>query len=454
MANTYLSRTTSTAGNGQKFTFSAWVKRSLVGSGDPSLFCCGAGNSSQADQFFFGWNDGGASRDKLSIQQYNGTPALRTNRRFRDVNAWYHIVLAVDTTQATDTNRLKLYVNGVQETSFADTNYPTQNYSYAFGLGTSKVFVVGAAYFSSYGRFFDGSMSHVHFIDGTAYDASAFGETDSTTGEWKIKTSPSVTYGTNGFFILKDGNTITDSSTNSNNFSLGGGTLTKTEDCPDNVFATMNPLDNYYTNSVFSNGNNSITTNNNARTFNNSTLGMTSGKYYCEMKSAGVDAGAMVGIIATSSTGTTFRADVQPYSWQYINTGSMRNNNNTQSGTWNTWTSGDIIGIALDLDNSKIYFSKNGVWQNTGSTNPSTGTDGFSITAVSSLPGDQAGCYFFNCSDNSTSSNLSYFNWNFGNGYFGTTAVSSAGTNASGNGIFEYDTPTGFTALSTKGLNL
>jgi len=90
--------------------------------------------------------------------------------------------------------------------------------------------------------YFDGSMSHVHFIDGTAYDASAFGSTDSTTGEWKINTSPSVTYGTNGFFILKDGNSVTDQSPNSNNFTVGGGTLTKTEDNPSNVFATLNPL--------------------------------------------------------------------------------------------------------------------------------------------------------------------------------------------------------------------
>jgi len=451
MPSTYLTRTQSSSPTNDKIgTMSFWIKRGNISSDHAWVSQIVVPGTDKVMHFSFDNSD-----DNFKIYQYESsatTIRVSTTRRFRDVSGWYHIVVAFDTTQSTSTDRIKVYVNGVQETSFSDTTYPSQNENIFLTKGTT--YNLGGYITTAYSAYSSASLSHFHMIDGTAYDASAFGETDSTTGEWKIKTSPSVTYGTNGFFILKDGNTITDSSTNSNNFSLGGGTLTKTEDCPDNVFATMNPLDNYYTNSVFSNGNNSITTNNNARTFNNSTLGMTSGKYYCEMKSAGVDAGAMVGIIATSSTGTTFRADVQPYSWQYINTGSMRNNNNTQSGTWNTWTSGDIIGIALDLDNSKIYFSKNGVWQNTGSTNPSTGTDGFSITAVSSLPGDQAGCYFFNCSDNSTSSNLSYFNWNFGNGYFGTTAVSSAGTNASGNGIFEYDTPTGFTALSTKGLNL
>ena len=85
-------------------------------------------------------------------------------------------------------------------------------------------------------------MSHFHLCDGQSYAPTEFGETDSTTGEWKIKTSPSVTYGNNGFFVLKDGNSGTDQSPNTNNFTVTGGTLTKTEDCPSNVFATMNPL--------------------------------------------------------------------------------------------------------------------------------------------------------------------------------------------------------------------
>ena len=99
-------------------------------------------------------------------------------------------------------------------------------------------------------------MSHVHFCDGSALAPTVFGSTDSTTGEWKINTSPSFTYGTNGFTILKDGNTITDQSANSNNFTLSSGTLTKTEDCPSNVFATLNPLTS--SNVTYSNGNLSL----------------------------------------------------------------------------------------------------------------------------------------------------------------------------------------------------
>jgi hypothetical protein len=132
-----------------------------------------------------------------------------------------------------------MYINGVQETSFSTATYPDQNYD-TYVNYSSRANVIGRRdYYSDF--YFDGSMSHINFIDGTAYDATAFGEYDAN-GVWKIKTSPSVTYGTNGFFILKDGNSVTDQSDNSNNFTVGGGTLTNTEDNPSNVFATLNPL--------------------------------------------------------------------------------------------------------------------------------------------------------------------------------------------------------------------
>ena len=448
MASTYIRKTFSTTGTSrQKFTLSMWIKRGS-GLGAEQMLCECYSGSSAKDEIWL------QSNDTINfVKTDGGGLATTTSAVFRDTCSWYHLVISADSTQGSNANRIKIYINGVQQTLGQQDTIP-QNANFQFGASGANL---------TFGRrnagdwYFNGSMTHVHMIDGTAYDASAFGETDTTTGEWKAKTSPSVTYGTNGFLILKDGNTITDQSSNSNAFTLGGGTLTDLKDNPDNVFATINPLDNYYANSVFANGNNSITTNNNARTFNNTTLGMTSGKYYCEMKSAGVAAGAMVGIIATSPNSATNRADNNPYAWQYINGGTMKNNGSTQSGTWASWGSGDIIGIALDLDNNKIWFSKNGVWQNTGSANPSTGTDGFTITAVSALPGDQAGCYFFNCQDNSTSTELSYFNWNFGNGYFGTTAITTNSGNgysgAEGSSKFNYTVPTGYSALSTKGLN-
>ena len=138
------------------------------------------------------------------------------------------------------TNRTKIYVNGNEVTSFITLLHIHHKTNRLFNINNSQTIYVGA--FNTTQDFFNGSMSHYHFIDGTAYDATAFGEYDAN-GVWKIKTSPSVTYGTNGFFILKDGNSVTDQSGNSNNFTVAGGTLTNTEDNPSNVFATLNPLD-------------------------------------------------------------------------------------------------------------------------------------------------------------------------------------------------------------------
>ena len=169
-----------------------------------------------------------------------GNCEIKTIRKFRDPNAWYHFVTRVDTTQGTAADRVRIYVNGVQETAFATENYMNQNGEGVWGIGASHTtHTIGAVGTANY---FDGYVSHVHYADGQSLAPTVFGETDSTTGEWKIKTSPSVTYGNNGFFILKDGNSVTDQSPNTNNWTVAGGTLTKTEDCPDNVFNTFNRL--------------------------------------------------------------------------------------------------------------------------------------------------------------------------------------------------------------------
>ena len=220
MASTYLSRSISSTGNRQKATFSAWVKRATA-SATNAIFVTGSGG--ERDMLLF------ESDGKLQYSRYNSSYIymLKTNRQFRDTNAWYHIVTVFDSTESTSSDRMKIYVNGVQETSFNTANYPSQNYNSNYNQSGMTQYLGQ----DSDGNFdFDGCMSHVHYIDGTAYQASTFGSTDATTGEWKINTSPSVSYGTNGFFILKDGNSVTDQSGNSNNFTVGGGTLTKTED--------------------------------------------------------------------------------------------------------------------------------------------------------------------------------------------------------------------------------
>ena len=453
MASTYLTRTPSSASNRKTFTFSLWFKLSNF-SGDLNIL---SNNGASSTRDYISLESG-----KLRVASYSGSYVynLHTNRLFRDTSAWYHLVVAFDTTQGTASNRIKIYVNGVQETSFGTATYPSQNldtnYNNTTALWISRDYN-GVGYF-----YFNGSMSHVHFCDGTALAPTVFGSTDSTTGEWKINTSPSFTLGTNGFTILKDGNTITDQSTNSNNFSLGGGTLTKTEDSPSNVFATLNPLHIQGTTSrSITYGNTRFYTTTTAWGSALSTLGFSSGKFYVEAKiltlnsSTGYGSIAIQDINAFGSSGNTnanlsgnnasagLSADYR--SGQSV----ISSGGSTVSSNIGDFSNNDIIGMAIDMDNKALYIHKNGTYYQIGGV---TGvpTSGASKTGAITIPTSVETCAIGLGSYTSAAD----FCYNFGNGYFLSTAVSSAGTNASGNGIFEYDVPTGYTALSTKGLNL
>ena len=462
MANTYLTKTYSTQPtNGKIGTFSFWIKFSgLSAGGDKYIFSTYENNNNRTLCKF---NTSG----QFEFQTTEGANAgLRydTNRLFRDTNAWYNIIIATDTTQSTAANRVKIYVNGVQETSFATANNPAQNLVPHFLYGGIQKWI--GVYGASGGTNWDGLMSHVSYIDGTQELPTIFGETDSTTGEWKIKTNivPSSGWGTNGYWILKDGNTGTDSSSNSNNWTVGGGTgiISKTEDCPSNVFNTFNPLDDYYEAGTFFNGNTTYQTGTASNKYgrNTSTLGMTSGKFYWEVKpvsvNTSIDYYPVIGITASQITGSQDYVGkaATDYSWSTNQDGSstVKYNNNNDTAWGNHFALNSIVGVAVDLDNNKIYFSKDGVWQESGDpTSGSTGTGAaFTITSASSTP---LGAYFPSLS-NYDGTGYVKFEANFGNGYFGSTQISSAGTNASGIGIFEYAVPTGYTALSTKGLNL
>ena len=450
MASTYLSKSVGSI-NEKTFTVSFWVKRGKLAD-EQHIFGNFVDGNNRTHLFF-------RNEDTFQVFQNIGGTAHSciTNAKFRDVNGWYHIVVAIDTTQATASNRCRIYVNGVEQ-SLDGPTYHNQNTNLSI-RGTHYI----GRYYGTNDHWFSGSLSHLHFIDGTNYDATAFGETDSTTGEWKIKTSPSVTYGTEGYFILKDGNSVTNQAGNSaGNFSVSGGTLTKTEDCPSNVFATVNPLNVPTSNApTFANGNTtstSSTTNGPYKWGGCTTLGMTSGKFYCEAK-ATVDNTYSRNVIGiTGDSANIARANVSilngTHSWGYYSeNGTVSGNGSGDLSGWNTaYTTGDIIMMALDLSNNKLYFGKNGTWLNSGvPTSGSTGTGAVSIIAANTT---NDGVYFFAQTDDTGTQSPSKFEFNFGNGYFGTTAVSSAGTNASNIGIFEYDVPAGYTALSTKGLNL
>ena len=443
MANSYLDRTPSSAGNSKTFTISCWIKRSKLGYNYDMFYTAGLHQSTLMSQLYF-TND-----DKLYFGTWladgNSDHYIHTNRVFRDVNCWYHLCVAVDTTQATASNRVKIYVNGVQETDLNITNnYPAQNHDYAFN--STLIHNIGRRgdLASSY---HEGYLSHVVMVDGTALAPTSFGSTDTTTGEWKIITSPSVTWGTNGFLILKDSASGTDQSTNSNNFTANGN-LQNSEDCPSNVFCTMNPLDNYTQGSTFTNGNTKLEWNTNNRN-NFSTLAMNKGKFYWEMKYVITSGGtnAMIGV----SKFDTRQGDNYPghdsTAWSYYAADGKKYHAGSDAAYGNTWAVDDIIGIAFNADTRTIWFSKNGTWQNSATISEiAAGT-----TTNSAYTGmGTAGEFFIPCMSAYDGNKAAF---NFGNGYFSTTAISSEGTNASGIGKFEYDVPTGYTALSTKGLN-
>ena len=451
MASTYLSRTLGTPTNAYKGTLSWWQKGMNPGSTQYILAC----ESGQERLLWYGTS----GQFQGGLRGSSGSPnidfTLSGTPRFRDTFAWYHCVLAWDSTQGTASDRIKYYVNGVQYTvsgsGTSGVNDIPQNHVMPMNK-SGLPFRIGSQI--SGGSYFEGVMSHIHFCDGTQYQASDFGETDSTTGEWKIKTSPSVTYGNNGFWWLKDTNAATDSSPNSNTPTISG-TLTKTEDCPSNVFATLNPL--LQKNDItLSNGNNSCSWGSaTTRNVMLSNLGMSSGKYYCEVKvsaSSLSPANGNLGIINgsdNSNMGKYLNQDNSVYQGAgYQMWDGSKNINQTGSSYGATLAVGDILGMAIDMDNKALYFHKNGTYQDSG--DPTSGSSKTGAVDFSSLTDN--GFWFILIGDGSSSGTLT-LQTNFGNGYFGTTAVSSAGTNASGNGIFEYDVPTGYTALSTKGLN-
>ena len=443
---TRLQRTQGTATNRKKFTFSAWIKKaSNVTGNDQVIYDTNLDANNRITVYFRGSTNNtlnvyGASSGSQII-------SIETTRVFRDLLGWYHIVLAFDTTQATTADRVKVYVNGTQETSLNSPAYPNQDIN--LPTGTSS-YVHSIGYYTHGGSsVFEGCMSHIHFTDGYAYAASDFGSTDSTTGEWKINTGPNVTYGNNGFFILKNGNSLTDESPNTNNFTVSTGTLTKTEDCPSNVFATLNVL-NPVANATYSNGNTTFVNAPNAWENQATTLGASSGKWYCEVRQIS-DNECLHGIIdlAKKNNSSTYLGSYDGsigfYPNSSVSTGEIYNEGSV-STYGNTYGDGDILGIAMDLDNHYLYFSINGVWQNSGDpTSGATGTGAaYSLTTGKT--------YFF-CTGDGDGTYINPFDANFGNGYFGTTAVSSAQNPDDGIGIFEYSVPTGYKALCTKSIN-
>mgnify|MGYP003676943467 CR=1 FL=1 len=436
----YLNRTPSSATNQKTFTISMWVKRSELGAGNGLIL---QGVNSGNDDFSIYFN---GSTDNLAIFSWASSSeqfTLATNRKFRDVSAWYHIVVAVDTTQGTAANRVKLYINGVQETSFATENYPSQNINLEYN-DTSALWV-GRGYG---GTTLDGYMTEVISVDGTALTPTSFGVTNSD-GVW-TPIPYSGTFGTNGFKLQFENAAAlgTDSSPNGNTFTVNNLTsIDQSTDYPVVNYATLNSL--IKTTSTISEGNLQYTSPGSNPVFGSlSSIGMGQGKWYGEVNYAsGSNHYLVLGVAdetfqngSTTSSYDLGKSGTTSSIAYVVNTGAYRiNNSNTSWGS--AGGDGQIIMWAIDRVNNKIYFGVNGVWG--ASSNPASNSGGIPTTAL-----DSSTSWFIGCT-NDTGSTETVAQFNFGSPPY---AISSGNADANGYGNFEYAVPSGYYALNTANL--
>jgi hypothetical protein len=416
-----LQRTPASATNRRTWTWSAWVKRGTLGTTQGLFMGNYDGNDNSTyfgfsgDQFFF-------FNRLLTVANGN----IYTTPVYRDVSAWYHVVVAMDTTQATAANRFKLYINGTQVTSFAIETYPTQNTD--MYINSNVQHNIGFRRDGSTNNYFDGYLAEINFVDGSQLTPSSFGETDTTTGSWKPK-AYTGTYGTNGFY-LKFSDIATTSGSNAglgkdfsgnanywttNNISVTAGTTYDAMiDSPTLTSATvanycvLNPLGKYNSGVTLSNGNLTEAQSTTYRT-TPATMFVSSGKWYAEMIGEG-EAGILREGAFDISTRFGFGTG-QSGSYIYNYYDGQKANNGTAENYGGGWGASDVIGIAMNLDAGTITFYKNNVSQG---------------VAYSSLP---AGNYTFG-----TGHANATVNWNFGQR------------------PFAYTPPTGFKALNTYNL--
>ena len=461
MASARLSKTISSS-TGKIFTLSVWLKKADNAAINTIFHLTSDSNTNKYIEI--------ASKSGYGIdfQLKNGTSGdngtylrRRTTRVLRDLSAWYHIVIRFDSTNSTASDRARIYINGEQATDIDQDSTPDVPLNFVSDLNNANS-NLSLAGFVGGSNYLNGQLAHFHFTDGYSYAPTEFGETDATTGIWKPKTAPSVTYGTNGFFLKFDNsaNMGLDSSGQGNNFSTNG-TIIQTKDTPSNVFCTMNPLDFGVgsNNATLSLVNTKAISGGSNWRHSHGVLGFTAGKYYFEGKqglTSDGDTGYVFGFCDQQYDTTDDPNSGTPNAKFYGRQGTTFY---TPSGKTDNYfpnsSAGDILMVALDLDNNKIWFGLNGTWHN---TNGSAGNTSYSSTTLNSSYPDatsvtidtsKAGVYMPIIG----SYNDGYIEANFGNGYFGTTAVSSAQNPDDGVGIFEYDVPAGFRALCTKSLN-
>ena len=448
---TILQRTLSSSGNRRTFTWSGWVKRSKPSSSSQEAIFSSttevsSGNSNTYMTFY---------QDKIYINSYNypsgSAYSFTTSQVFRDPSAWYHIVWAVDTTQATSSNRIKLYVNGEQVTSFSTETYPSQNYEGLINSSSYKM-TMGRAFPSLTNNSpLDGYMAEINFIDGFQYDPSYFGETNVITGQWNPK-KYTGSYGTNGFYLNFSDNSGTTATTlgkdysgNGNNFTLNNfATNDAVKDSPTNNFCTLNKLNSEGV--TLSEGNlKAVISNATGSRSSIATMGSKSGKWYYEVLYNSQTGDALcVGFtdenysVSTSSSNNVFLNHSPNVGYYGAVDGFIYYAANTRiTLTGQGFTAGDIIGVAADFDNNQVYFYKNGSAISSANPYSYTFSDNFFIPAISNLTSGGSQTCTANFGQDST---------------FAGAKTAQGNADANGKGDFYYSVPSGFKALCSANL--
>jgi hypothetical protein len=450
-----LTKTFSSAGNRKAWTWSSWVKRTELNSTTTYqlLFSAGTGNPPR-DVFFFDDD----TDDTLCFFSNGGlfsstTLGFRTNAVFRDTSAWYHIVLVLDTANSTAADRLKLYVNGVSQT-FSTYNAPTQNADSLINSNTAHAIARDSS-FEALGfnaQYFSGYMAETHFVDGSALAPTSFGEFDDDSGIWKPK-AYTGSYGTNGFYLdYADAADLgDDESGNGNDWTeVNITSADQATDTPTNNFCTINTLIPYY-GSVSEGATKFLHTSSNGWESFVATMGAgASGKWYAEFKFVNSDNDNMIGICPIDDPdlnrgGAGFAyygsdSSLDESVGYYASDGS-RFIGGGPASYGNSWARTNIMSIAVDMDNGKLYFAKDGVWQNSGDpTSGATGTGALDVRGATKPQSLGAGNFYAN------ESILANY------GGYTTISISSAASDANGYGTFEYAPPSGYYALCTKNL--